>query len=265
MFLDYWGLKSPPFENVPDSNIFFGSPQHEEALFRLLFAVRQRKSVAMLTGEVGCGKTTVSRAFIHRISTENFDVGTITNPALEPMDLIQAILMDLGESAESDSKSILLSRLKKRLLRNTEKGLITVLIIDEAHVINNPSTFEEIRMLLNMQTEDRILITLILIGQPPLLEKIAVHQPLNERIGIKYHLASLDFLNTERYLKFRLKMAGASRGIFTKESVEKLFEFSNGIPLRINNICDRSLLIGFMGNSRVINASIVEEAVEDIK
>lgn len=265
MYLEYWGLKKPPFGNVPDSNIFYESPQHEEALFRLLFAVKHRKGVAMLTGDVGCGKTTVSRAFVQRISIESYEVHTLTNPALDPLDLIRAILMNLGEDAESDSKSILLTRLQHRLARNAEQGLSTVLIIDEAHVISNRASFEELRMLLNMQLENQFLVTLILIGQPPLLEKIAALQPLNERIGIKYHLEPLDFVNTIRYLMYRLRRAGAERGIFTKDSVMALYDYSCGIPLRINNIGDRSLLVGFMRKTNVVNTSIVEEAIEDLK
>jgi len=265
MYLDYWELQRSPFGNVPDSDLFFESPQHEEALFRLLYAVKQHKGVAMLTGEVGAGKTTVSRAFINRVVNENYDVKTITNPALEAIDLIRAILLKLGEDAESDSKSILLSRLQSRLDQNAEQGLNTVLIIDEAHVIDQKATFEELRMLLNMQSENELLITLVLLGQPPLLNKIAALPPLNERIGIKYHLEPLNFHNTLRYMAYRLRSAGATRGIFTKDSIKIIFGYSNGIPLRINNVCDRCLLIGLMKKARVVNSGIVKDAIEDLK
>lgn len=265
MYLDYWELQRTPFGNVPDSRLFFESPQHEEALFRLLYAVQQKKGVAMLTGEVGSGKTTVGRAFISRVTNENYDVQTITNPALNAVDLIRAILLKLGENAESDSKSILLARLQDRLNQNSEQGLNTVLIVDEAHVIEEKATFEELRMLLNMQSENQLLITLIMLGQSPLLNKIAALPPLNERIGIKYNLEPLNLVNTMRYLSFRLRSAGAKRGIFTKKSVGSIYENSNGIPLKINNICDRSLLIGMMGKARIVNSGIIEEAVEDLK
>lgn len=264
MYLDYWGLRQLPFGNVPDSNLFFESPQHEEALFRLLYAVKQHKGVAMLTGEVGSGKTTVSRTFINRVSNEKYDVKTITNPALNPIDLIRAILLKFGESAGSDSKSILLAQLQDRLLQNSEQGLSTVLIIDEAHIINSRSTFEELRMLLNMQSENELLITLILLGQPLLLNKIAALQPLNERIGIKYHLEPLDFNDTIRYLAFRLRSAGAKRGIFTLDSLNLIYKNSKGIPLKINNICDRSLLVGLMRKARLVSTRIVKEAIEDL-
>ena len=265
MYLDYWELQRFPFGNVPDSSLFFESPQHEEALFRLLYAVQQKKGVAMLTGEVGSGKTTVSRAFINRVKNDNYDVQTITNPALTPMDFIRAILLKLGEDAESDSKSILLTRLQHRLNQNSEQGLSTILVVDEAHVIDKKATFEELRMLLNMQSENQLLITLVLLGQPPLLNKIAALPPLNERIGIKYNLEPLDFYNTLRYLAFRLKSAGAKRGIFTKDSIKLVYEYSNGIPLRVNNICDRSLLVGLMRKARVVNSAVIEEAFEDLK
>lgn len=265
MYLDYWELQRTPFGNVPDSRIFFESPQHEEALFRLLYAVQQKKGVAMLTGEVGAGKTTVSRAFISRVSNDNYDVHTITNPALSAMDLIRAILLKLGEDADSDSKSVLLARLQDRLMQNAVQDLNTVLIIDEAHIIDDRSTFEELRMLLNIQSENQLLITLILLGQPPLLNKIAALQPLNERIGIKYHLEPLSANNTMRYLAFRLRSAGAKRGIFTKDSIGLIYENSSGIPLKINNICDRSLLIGMIASARVIHSGIIKEAVEDLR
>ena len=264
MYLEYWGLKAPPFENAPSSHIFFPSPQHEEALSRLLFAVKHRKGVAMLTGEVGSGKTTVSRAFKENIANGGFDIRTITNPALNPVDFIRAVLIELGEQATSDSKPVLLSVLKNRLIRNAEQGVNTVLVIDEAHVIDNPATFEELRMLLNLQSEERFLITLILLGQPLLREKIFALKPLKERIGIKYHLDPLDVNNTIRYLLYRLKSAGASRGIFTKESIGPLYEYAEGLPLRTNSVCDRSLIIGMMRKAGVISSGIVEEAIEDL-
>lgn len=264
MYLKYWGLKKAPFDNVPDGDIFYESPQHEEALFRLLFAVKHRKGVAMLTGDVGSGKTTVSQAFIRHVVTNNFEVHSITNPALDPVDLIRAVLMKFGEDGESNSKSILLSRLQNRLGRNVEQGLNSVLIIDESHVISNRATFEELRMMLNMQMENQFLITLVLIGQPLLLEKISALQPLNERIGIKYHLEPLDFPNTVRYLLFRLRRVGAERGIFTKDAVETLYDYSSGIPLKINNIADRSLLVGLMRKATVLSKSIVLDAIGDL-
>jgi type II secretory pathway predicted ATPase ExeA len=265
MYLDYWGLKEQPFANVPDRDKFFRSNQHDEALVRLLYAVEQRKGAAMLTGKVGSGKTTISRVLMKKLSKGSYEVKSIVNPALSPVDLIRAILLELGEKAVNDSKTVLLSLLHDRLYRNADRRVITVLIIDEAHLIPDRSSFEELRMLLNLQSDDHFLITLIMLGQPPLLKKISELKPLKERISIKYDLSPLSLQDTIRYILFRLKITGASRGIFTKKAVIELYDHSEGIPLKVNNICDRSLLMGMMMKARVIDKSVVAYAVEDLK
>ncbi len=265
MYLEYWELKESPFSNVPDRRCFYQSNQHEEALVRLLYAVEYRKGAAMLTGEVGSGKTTISRVLVSKLSKEHFEVTTIVNPALNSVDLIRAILLEMGERAEEDSKTILLDRLKNKLSENVDKNLSTILIIDEAHLIKDRSSFEELRMLLNLQSEQQFLITLIILGQPPLKEKIAGLKPLKERISIKYDLSSLDMKDTVRYILFRLKIAGATRGIFSKEAVKSIYKYAEGIPLRINNVAERSLLIGMMMKARVIDKKTVDLAIEDLK
>lgn len=265
MYLEYWNLKEEPFKNVPDRNLFFKSNPHEEALIRLLYAVEHRKGAAMLTGEVGSGKTTVSRVLINHLSKDRFEVTIIVNPDLSSVDFVRAILLAMEERADEDSKTILLERLKNRLLQNAEQKITTVLIIDEAHLIKERSSFEELRMLLNLQSEDQFLITLIILGQPPLREKIAALKPLKERIAIKYDLSPLNFQDTVRYILFRLKRAGSARGIFSKEAVKSIYNYAEGIPLRINNVCERSLLIGMMMKVRVIDKKIVKHAIEDLK
>lgn len=264
MYLDYWGLAKQPFENVPSDRIYL-SPQHEEALIRLIYAGEHRKGVAMLTGDVGSGKTTVAQTFMKQLSHDKYDVQIVSNPALNPADLLRAILMQFGDKADTDSKSVLLSNLEQRFLKNAERRLNNILIIDEAHVIDNQSTLDELRMMLNFHVNGHFLTTLILLGQPPLLDKISALQPLKERIGVKFHLDPLDLQNTMQYIIFKMKNAGAKRGAFSKQAVSALHEYSGGLPLRINNICDRCLLIGFMRQAQMIDTKIVNEAIEDIK
>lgn len=265
MYLEYWDLQKFPFESVPNPSFLYHSPQHEEAIVRLLFATQNRKGAALLTGEVGSGKTMVSRALINRLSKDEYEIIAITNPALDSIELIKAILLKLGLEADTNSKSILLERLHKRLIHNADQGISTVIIIDEAHVIENNSTFEELRMLLNMQSEDQFLITMLIMGQPLLTKKISALKSLDERIAIKYHLEPLNFENTIRYIIFRLKKAGASRGIFTKRSLRVIFQYSKGFPLRINNLCDRTLLIGLMRRAKQIDSKVVLDAIEDLQ
>ena len=265
MYLEHWELQKTPFGNAPSRSAFYRSPQHEEALRRLLYVIEHRKGVAMLTGEVGCGKTTVIRALEDHLSQDKYQFQTISNPALQPTDLIQAILSKLGESSENGSKTELLDRLSQRLFENAAKGVNTVLAIDEAHVIGNQATLDELRMLLNIQADDEFLITLILLGQPPLLKNISELQPLKERISIKFNLQPLDIQNTLNYVVHRLKWAGASRGIFSREAIEALYEFAGGLPLRINNLCDRCLLLGLMRQARIVDSRIVRDAIEDME
>ncbi len=265
MYLEHWGLQKTPFGNVPSRDVFYRSPQHEEALRRLLYAVEHRKGVAMLTGEVGCGKTTVTKALNNHLSRDQFQFQILSNPALQPTDLIKAILLKLGDNnSDNGSKTILLDRLQKLLVQNGEQRICTVLAIDEAHVISNQATLDELRMLLNIQSDDEFLITLVLLGQPPLLKNISELQPLKERISIKFNLEPLDIENTLKYVVFRLKNAGASRGIFTREAIEALYEYSGGIPLRVNNVCDRCLLIGLMKKAKVVDSKVVEDAIHDL-
>ena len=132
-------------------------------------------------------------------------------------------------------------------------------------MIKENETIDELRMLLNLQSGSRSLITMILLGQPPLLRKLSALHPLNERISMKIFIKPFDLLNTAKYIFFRLKRAGASQGIFSKEAIMKVFSASGGIPLRINNICDRCLLIGLMHKARMVTAQMVEEALADLE
>jgi type II secretory pathway predicted ATPase ExeA len=264
MYLEHWGLQKMPFGNAPTRSNFYRSPQHEEALRRLLYVIEHRRGVAMLTGEVGCGKTTIIRALIDFLDQDKYQLNLLSNPALQPVDLIKAILLSLGGNASNNSKTVLLDRLHQVLIQNAENGLSTILAIDEAHVIGNCATLDELRMLLNIQSDDEFLITLILLGQPPLLKKITELQPLKERISIKFNLEPLDIQNTLNYVLHRLRCAGATRDIFSVEAMRALYDFTGGLPLRINNLCDHCLLIGLMRQVNIVDTRIVHDAIEEL-
>jgi type II secretory pathway predicted ATPase ExeA len=266
MYLEHWELQKVPFGNVPaGSSSFYRSPQHEEALQRLHYVIEQRKGVAMLTGEVGCGKTTVIRALSDSLNKDTYQFRLISNPALRPTELIKAILLKLAGQSTHESKTDMLDRLHRHLYENADNGIRTVLAVDEAHVIGNQAALDELRMLLNLQSGDEFLITLILLGQPPLLKNISELQPLKERISIKFNLEPFDMHNTLHYVVHRLKWAGAKRGIFSREAIMALYEFSEGLPLRINNLGDRCLLLGLMRQARMVDSQIVQDAIEDME
>jgi len=264
MYLDFWGLAEFPFENVPDPRFMYYSPEFEEALIRLIYAVERKKGAALLTGEVGCGKTTLSRVLIQRLAENRADISLITNPSLDPLDFLKEILYQFGINPPTgSSKSDLLNMLNSRMLENMNVDKTTLLIIDEAQVISK-ATFEEIRLLLNFQLNDRFLLTLILIGQPELRDIIREITQLDQRIAIKYHLPPMNFEDTMKYIGSRLKVAGAERDIFTLEAIDEIFRGSMGVPRKINNICDMSLMIGFVAKAQVIDSSIILKVVKEL-
>ena len=262
MYLDYWGLNTFPFENVPDPDFMYYSPEHEEALVRLLYAVKRMKGAALLTGEIGSGKTTLSRVFIQQLPDDEFDIGLITNPSLNALDFIKEVHYQLGIESKSNSKTDLLVLLNNRLLENVNNGRSTLLIIDEAQLIFG-ETFEEIRLLLNFQMNDRFLMTFLLIGQPELREIIRNYRQLDQRIAIRYHLNPLSEDETVKYIRFRLEKAGGNRELFTEKAYAAIFQYSAGIPRKINNVCDLTLLIGFSLKVREIDEALVSKVVKD--
>lgn len=261
MYEKHWGLMSPPFQNVPDPNFFFPSTKHREGLARLMYAVKHGKGAALLIGEVGSGKTTLSRAFILQLSEDKYDVGLVTNPSLPPGDLLEEIDLQLGISPPTTDKADLLRSLNHRLLNNVQEGKDTVLIIDEAHIIKDPEVYEELRMLLNFQLNDRFLLTLVLMGQPELKERIAAARQLQQRIAIRYHLTPLDMAETTQYILFRLQKAGCTRPLFDDEALRLLYQESRGLPRVINNLCDLCLLEGYASKSRSVDAALVRRVI----
>ncbi len=162
MYLEYWGLTRSPFTNVPSESFFYPSPQHEEALSRLLYVIQQHRGVGMLTGEVGCGKTTVTKALIKSLDEDRYQLLLLSNPAMDPLDLIRSILIHCHIQCKNGNKPLLLDQLQQRMIECASQGITTVLAIDEAHVITRQETLEELRMLLNMQYNEQFLVTLIL-------------------------------------------------------------------------------------------------------
>jgi general secretion pathway protein A len=262
MYLEYWGLQKFPFENVPDPEFMYYSSEHEEALARLVYAVKRNKGAVLLTGEIGCGKTTLSRVFIQQLADSEFDIGLITNPSLEPLDFLKEALYQIGLNPQSNAKSELLKILNDRMIENMKNERTTLLIIDEAQLIYK-ETFEEIRLLSNFQLNDRYLLTLVLIGQPELRDIIRGYKQLDQRIAIRYHLNPLNSDNTLKYVVFRLEKAGQTKNIFTAAAMEEIYNYSEGVPRKINNICDLALLIGFSVKVEQIDIDIIKKVIKD--
>lgn len=270
MYNKYWGLNEKPFENTPDPRFLFRSEQHEEGLSRLLYAVREDKGAALLTGVFGCGKTLLSRALIRELGADKYKVVYIGNPLLSYVELLMTIARGLGVTDLPEKKTevltnVVLDSLEKALQNNRRDGKETVVIIDEAHIITEHKVWEEIRLLLNFQLDDVFLLTLVLMGQPELKNNIMSNKQLSQRIAIRYHLNGFKREETSEYIKYRLKMAGREEPIFNDKALALIHDKSGGIPRRINQICDMCLLAGFGQKLDQIGPEVAQEVVSDLE
>ena len=264
MYLQFWNLKERPFENTPDPKFLYHSAQHEEGLPRLLYVVREGKGAGLLTGTYGCGKTLLSRALSRELEGDIFKVAYITNPRLTDTEMLKTILHLLGGSQIPQGKGEILIALEKILSSNARDGKKTVVVVDEAHAIEDPLLFEEIRLLLNYQTDDSFLLTLLLLGQDELKDKVAQIKQLDQRLALRFHLAALRQEEAAGYVNHRLVIAGAKNEIFDEGALAMVFHRSGGIPRRINQICDMSLLTAMSHKSSKVTEPMVHEAVESL-
>jgi len=266
MYESYWGLAEKPFENTADPKFLYYSRQHEEAFTRLMYAIQERKGAAVLSGVFGCGKTVVAQAVLTTLSKGKYETAFVINPQLSHTELLREIIYDLGlKDNLPTQKTDILHSLNEALHHNADNGKQTVVIIDEAHLIEDNLIFEELRLLLNFQYKNQFLLTLILLGQPELKEKINNIKQLAQRIAIKYHLSGLNEQETLEYAQHRLKIAGSSKEIFKDSALKMIYEQSGGIPRRINQICDMALLTGFGRQEEAISEEIIMEVVKDLE
>lgn len=266
MYEQYWGLAEKPFENTADPRFLYYSHQHEEAFTRLTYAIHEQKGAAVLTGVFGCGKTVIAQAVLLSLSKGKYETAFVINPQLSHVELLREIIFDLGHKDNLPvQKTDILHSLEKILHDNMDNGKQTVVFIDEAHMINDALIFEELRLLLNFQHRNKFLLTLLLLGQPELRDKINNIKQLQQRISIRFHLSSLTEAETVEYINHRLKIAGSTRPIFEEEALKSVYGHSGGIPRRINQICDMALLTGLGRQIELINDGVITEVVKDLE
>jgi len=265
LYKEYWRLQKKPFENTPDPLFLYHSEEYEEAFARLMYAVTNKKGGALLTGEYGAGKTLLSRTIINGLAEDKYEIALITNPNFPPEQLVPEILYQLGtENINRDMKIDSVHAFNDLLYKNYELNKNTIIIVDEAQLIEDTRMFEEIRLLLNFQLNDQFLLTLILMGQPELKAKVAKIPQFRQRISISYHLTGLSEKEIAKYIKHRLTVAGTSSDIFLKACFSPICSYSKGIPRVINNICDLALFIGFNKRIDAIGKAIIMEIIDDL-
>lgn len=266
MYLDYWQMKSLPFESIPTPAFFYASSTHEEGLSRLVYAVRQGKGAAMVVGDIGCGKTMLAHALSSQLSPQQYRIVQMRNPALDPLDFLQMVLFLFHIPVEGrPNKSIMLHALESYLRREEERGRHSVLVVDEAQTIKNPDTLDELRMLLNLQSSTHFLVNLILLGQKELESLVLLCPPLLQRLSIRFRLGPLSAFDTAQYIQHRVMVAGAQCSPFSTEALEKIYQYSHGIPRDINNLVDRTLLAAYIHKQQVVDVPSVDEAWYDLQ
>ena len=264
MYEEFHGLERTPFSKTPDPAFLYMSKGHEEALARLLYAVEQKEFV-LLTGEVGCGKTTITRALIDSLD-DSHKVVLILNPGLTASQLLRTIARRLEIDSFPKYKDDLLESIYQRIYELYEKDITTVIIVDEAQLIPRKETFEEVRLLTNYQLDDTNLLSLILVGQPGLRKRLVhrTYRALRQRIGLFYSLGPLSREETYEYINYRLSVGGREENIFTDEAVALIYKYSKGIPRLVNSIATAALLDGFGNEYETIDAGLIKAAAGEL-
>lgn len=264
MYKEFYGFEKKPFSKTPDPEFLYLSKGHQEALARLLYAAEERE-LMLLTGEIGSGKTTLSRALLDQLD-DSYKIIMVTNPVLSPSQFLRLVAKGLGLDLVKYFRVDILEQVHLKLYNMYEEDISPVVIIDEAQLIPSRETFEEIRLLTNFQLDDMNLITIILIAQPEIIKRFKhkTYEPLTQRIGIRYHVGSLSFDEVENYIHFRMKTAGRGERIFSDEALKRIFSYSGGIPRVINNIASSSLLSGFGKGTKTISADIVDDIASEL-
>ena len=263
VYKSYFGFREKPFAKTPDPRFLFLSRGHEEALARLDYAVEERE-IALLTGDVGCGKTTLSRALMDRCGGKCRFI-LVYNPRMLAIEFLRTVAYGLDVPEPGRSKDDLLRQITGALYQNHREGLCTVLVVDEAQTINDLAVFDEIRLLTNYQFDDSNLLSVLIMGQPELRNILLYHplEPLRQRISLQYHLKPLSLEETMEYLDFRLVAAGAVPGLFTPDAIQLIHELSGGVPRRINTIATNALLVAYGSDAAMVDAQVVAEVKDE--
>ncbi len=272
MYLSFHGLQREPFSIAPDPHFLYLSEAHREALAHLLYGVSGGGGFVLLTGEIGAGKTTVCRGFLQQ-APAHYNVAYVFNPQLRSIELLQTVCDEFGVTVEASDRTDRRATVKRFidalndfLLQAHAAGRHNVLIIDEAQALST-SVLEQLRLLTNLETAERKLLQIILIGQPELRDLVARPKlkQLAQRVIARYHLPALNEADTARYVRHRLAVAGLQgEGPFDDEALRRLHRHSGGVPRRLNLLADRALLGAYAQGRQRVDRSTVDRAAKEV-
>lgn len=268
MYKAFFHLKRNPFEITPDPAFLYPTVRHFEALANLYYGIRAHKGFVVLTGEVGTGKTMVVRCLLEKLEKSQVHYAYVFNTRLSPREFLHYLAGDLGLPGVGRDKGQLLLRLNEFLIRRHSLGQVTVLVVDEAHLLR-PEVLEEIRLLTNLETSNQKLLQIALVGQPELdtrLDSPNLRQ-LKQRIALRYHLEPLTWEETQGYVARRLEVAGANgrAPLFPPETLALIYQHSEGYPRLINTICENGLITACAAGTPAVMVDQVEEVCRDLR
>jgi general secretion pathway protein A len=269
MYKAFYSLTRNPFEITPDPSFLFPTGRHNEALAALYYGVRRHKGFVVLTGEVGTGKTLLLRCLLQSLKqTKDVAYAYVFNGRLTPIEFLQYIASDLGLTTTSKNKGELLLQIAHYVISRSQKGLTTVLVVDEAHHLS-PEILEEIRLLTNLETAEEKLLQILLVGQPELddiLDSRNLRQ-LKQRIALRSHLMPLDSEETKGYILRRLQLAGSPypAALFPPETIAAVYQHSRGLPRLINTICENALIASYARQMKSVSPEIIDNIAKDFR
>lgn len=265
MYESFFRLKEKPFSILPDSDLIYWSRSHRMAFAMMEYGVLNQAGFTVITGEVGCGKTTLIRMLLRSVQ-DRVSIGLLNNTGESNSDLLRWILMSLGLPFDGGSTVALFKQFQEYLIDEYAAGRHVLLIIDEAQNLQ-PAALEELRMLSNINADKDQLLQLVLVGQPQLrtvLQRPELWQ-FAQRISSDYHLGRLSLSEVDAYMNHRLERAGAEDRIFTEDAARLIARVSGGVPRVINILCDTALVYAFAAETPIVGSDIVELVLRDKK
>ncbi len=264
MYASFFGLRELPFNNTPDPRFFFSTPDHEEALASLIYAIAEGKGFVVLTGEVGAGKTLVTRLMLRHFGT-GIEFACVNNSQVNANELLHSVCTEFNIDAPSNASTVELTRLLQDfLLSSFAMNKPVVLMLDEAQALTREA-FEQIRMIGNLEADDAKLLQIVIVGQPELQEMFEANdmRQLRQRIFRSFHLGALTRSQTEGYIFHRLSVAGASfpEKILSASAIDAIFEYSQGLPRLINTLCDNAMLSSYAADTSEIDGPFIKNVI----